>query len=157
MGYAIQEERMNNIKIAGRLPEDVLLSTASRNDEPVLGAVLEKLVLTISDDEKQQILNRWLGVRYEHRTDYSVLVRLVVMFVIASGAFIFWLVKLRTLNLRLQEVNRQLETLNTQKNYYFSVIGHDLRNPFMSIVGYSESLKNEISLLSAARSQKCRR
>lgn len=40
----------------------------------------------------------------------------------------------------LDEKNEELESINSIKNKLFSVIAHDLKNPFNSIIGYSELL-----------------
>ncbi|MDI1322771.1 MAG: PAS domain-containing sensor histidine kinase [Algoriphagus sp.] len=42
--------------------------------------------------------------------------------------------------LDLEEVVRQLHILNSEKDKFFSIIAHDLKNPFNSIIGYSELL-----------------
>ena len=48
--------------------------------------------------------------------------------------------KLNSLNSELQENNRLLEEANNTKNKLFSIIAHDLKNPFLSIYGFAEMI-----------------
>jgi PAS domain S-box-containing protein len=47
----------------------------------------------------------------------------------------------QTQNLRI--INTELERLNRTKDKFFSIIAHDLRNPFNAIIGFSELLRND--------------
>mgnify|MGYP001805940187 CR=1 FL=1 len=44
---------------------------------------------------------------------------------------------------QLQLINIDLETLNTTKDKFFSIIGHDLKNPLGVVMGFSELLLTE--------------
>lgn len=50
---------------------------------------------------------------------------------------------LKTANEKLLVLNTQLQELNLAKDKLFSIIAHDLRNPFSSILGLSELLRDE--------------
>jgi signal transduction histidine kinase len=150
IGYAIQKAKMANVKIGGRMDGDVMLSVATRNDEPLLGAIFEKLVRSLTDEDKRTVSNRWLNVRYEHATDRRLLYQIFIGMLLMGVVFTIWLYKLRQLNGRLKRVNAELETINTQKNFLFSVIGHDLRNPFMSISGLSTELRDNAEAFTPA-------
>ncbi|BCO08379.1 hypothetical protein GF1_07550 [Desulfolithobacter dissulfuricans] len=73
IGYAIQNQYVGTLKIAGKFDETLELKLGVRNDEPLLLSVLNKAVATIAPERQQQILNRWISVKYEKGIDYKLL------------------------------------------------------------------------------------
>jgi PAS domain S-box-containing protein len=57
--------------------------------------------------------------------------------------------KLTELNLQLSDSEKKLKELNTQKDKLFSVIAHDLKNPFNALLGFSRILHEESSEMDA--------
>jgi|WetSurMetagenome_2_1015567.scaffolds.fasta_scaffold77971_1 PAS domain S-box-containing protein len=54
---------------------------------------------------------------------------------------------LRNAELKLKEYSIELEDSNKNKDKFFSIIAHDLRNPFTSIYGFSSVLSEEFDTL----------
>jgi len=75
----------------------------------------------------------------EEQRNYLILIAflLIVITIVIYGRYHFKKI-----------ANRQLNELNATKDKLFKIIAHDLKNPFMSIFGYSEILINEYNSLS---------
>lgn len=112
IGYQIQQQRITDIKIAGRVPGDWQLSVATRNDEPLLREIFQKLVDTLDPIESEAIVSRWIGVRYEQGYDYGLLWKALLGFLLFMAAMGYWSSKLRKLNRQLNEANDKLVQLS---------------------------------------------
>ncbi|MBK7212363.1 MAG: PAS domain S-box protein [Bacteroidales bacterium] len=49
---------------------------------------------------------------------------------------------------KLEQMNRELQELNASKDKFYSIIAHDLKNPFNSLIGFSELLLEDFDVLS---------
>ena len=112
VGRALQENKMYDVKIAGRIGHDNLMSVATRNDEPLLHDVFQKLVDSIHPAERQEIMNRWIAVRFEQGFDYRRLWQIVGVFILVGVVTLFWATKLRRLNAELRGANQRLAEIS---------------------------------------------
>jgi PAS domain S-box-containing protein len=62
--------------------------------------------------------------------------------------------QIRAQNAEITAQSAELQSLNTTKNKLFSIIGHDLKNPLSSIIGFSELLQNNYSSISEDKLKK---
>ena len=108
IGWVLQQNKIYDVKIAGRIGHDNLMSVATRNDEPMLRDVFQKLVDSIEPRERQEITNRWISVRFEQGFDYRRLWQIVGVFVLVGIVTLFWATKLRRLNAELRAANERL-------------------------------------------------
>ena len=112
ISYSLQQNSMTNLKIAGRLAEDTLLSLACRNDEPMLLEIFDTLLLHISPEQKQQINNRWLAIRYDQGFDYELFWQMLLAFILLISVVSISYLKLKKLNQALIQANIRLEQLS---------------------------------------------
>ena len=112
IGRVLQENKIYDVKIAGRIGHDNLMSVATRNDEPMLRQVFQKLVDSIQPAERQEITNHWITVRFEQGFDYRRLWQVVGAFVLIGAIVLFWATKLRRLNAELRAANQKLAEIS---------------------------------------------
>lgn len=109
VSHLLQEHGLADIKVLARVPGDVMLSVATRNDEPALASIAQKLVDAVGDDERRQIEARWRAVRLEQRVDHALLWQLGGGALLGLGLLFVWNRKLGALNRRLEDANAALE------------------------------------------------
>lgn len=57
-------------------------------------------------------------------------------------------------NIRIEQSEQELQLLNASKNKFFSIIAHDLKNPFHNVMGYSSLLSTEYDRFTEAERRK---
>ncbi|MGD9928809.1 MAG: tetratricopeptide repeat protein [Mangrovibacterium sp.] len=74
---------------------------------------------------------------------------LIIFLVIFSLVVVFYLLyKERKLSLELKEKTEELKKLNNAKDKFFSIIAHDLKNPFNALVSYTSLLREDFERFS---------
>jgi signal transduction histidine kinase len=98
--------------------------------------------------------NEWVLVFSRRSNDLS-LFNADLLIVMISGITISLLLFMLTSSLirsnlhsrQIRILNLKLKKLNTDKDRFISILGHDLKNPFTSILGFSELLMNEFETM----------
>jgi len=101
-GYMIQNDYFGTLKIAAKLDERWELGIAVRNDDKILFSIFEKLIESIDEETSRKILNKWISVKYDTKTDYTYF----VVFLFISAVFIFYR------QYQLKKHNNELEILS---------------------------------------------
>ena len=102
VAYAFQKSYVGELKIAGKLDQMWQLGVGTRNDEPLLMSVFNKAINRMSENERQDITNRWIAISYELGTDYTMLIRVLAVISVIFCIFIYY-------HLKLKKYNRILE------------------------------------------------
>lgn len=118
-GYLLRKQGMQDLKIAGRIELEVADAMATRSDEPLLRDILQKGLDALGEDGRRAILNRWLGVRYEQRTDYRLLLAVGLG---AGGVLlvvVWWNRRLARLNKALADAQAELQRTSVELQTVF--------------------------------------
>lgn len=102
---SVQKYFTGEIKVSGRLQEDVNLAVGTRNDEPLLNSVFDKLVVSVPPEKKQSIYNSWVSIKEDRGFDSSLFWKVIIALGLAAGAFAVH-------NFQLRKYNRLLQNLS---------------------------------------------
>lgn len=109
IAYNIQTQATFDIKIAGQLGDGQNLAwnlaLATHRDNPVLTEIFQAAIDATPYRHIQEIVNRWLSLRYEKVFDY-VLMWQIIAAVVGLAGMILWVVV--AWNRRLTRLNREL-------------------------------------------------
>lgn len=144
IGYLFQKEFTGELKIAGKFDDMSELGIGVRNDDPTLLAILEKAIYAISDEEKQNILNKWVAIKYENRIDYALVWKILIISVLIFLVASYWIRKLSLLNKELKNARAKAEEATKIKSNFLANMSHEIRTPMNSIVSMTYLIKKNI-------------
>lgn len=85
----------------------------------------------------------------------SFVFRIVIISLVVFLLYFLYKLRIRTIERKKEKLENlvlerteELRESNRLKDKYFSILAHDLKNPFMSLFGYTDILKNEVMELS---------
>ncbi|WP_244178188.1 transporter substrate-binding domain-containing diguanylate cyclase [Marinobacter shengliensis] len=114
--YYMQSMGLADLKVIGRVPADWSLAIGTRNDEPTLHGIMQKLVLSLTPAERTQLESTWRNLRIEERVDYTRFWQILSLGLLATALLVYWNRKLGRLNRELAEANTALSRLSVTDN-----------------------------------------
>ena len=109
---AIAGDHFSDLKIAGRLDAQLDLAVASRDDEPELASLFQKAVNTLTKEETDAIIKKWVAVTFEERFDYTRLWKILAGVFVAVALVVWWNRQLARLNRTIRRAHRELDVVN---------------------------------------------
>ncbi len=104
--YAIRKEGLFNLKISGQVPELTnQLRIGVIKQEPLLHAILEKGVATLTPQDRSTIANQHVPIQVQKGVDYSLVWKIVLGAGLLLIVALYWNRKLSTLNKELSRLS----------------------------------------------------
>jgi PAS domain S-box-containing protein len=81
--HYIEKDGIHNLIVAGETEYDTEISILTRSDWPLLNSIMQKGLNSISDQEKQDIKNRWITLKSDSSSFEKFIVQIIIIFAIA--------------------------------------------------------------------------
>jgi polar amino acid transport system substrate-binding protein len=114
IGYEFQTKYFGELKIAGKISENLKLSIAVIKDNEILLNILQKTINSISNEIHREIFNKWIPIKYEKQIDYSLVWKISFAALFLILLTIYWNRKIIRANNLLKEAKKDIEKKNKE-------------------------------------------
>ncbi|MGB0664424.1 MAG: ATP-binding protein [Pontibacterium sp.] len=88
--YAMQHQGFESVQIIGRITERIAITLFVNPDKPVLFDALLTVTASLGAAERAALVNKWISVRFANKTDYILLVQIVIGFLLVLLFALYW-------------------------------------------------------------------
>lgn len=104
--YTIRKEGLFNLKISGQMPGYAnQLRMGVVKGEPLLNAILDKGVRSITPREREEVINRHVSINVQMGVDSVLVFKVVGAFTLALAFTLYWIIRLRRLNAEIKRLS----------------------------------------------------
>lgn len=93
--YTIAEMGLHNIKIVGKTPIIMNLTLFVSKDEPLLWSIINKSLNNISQEQKHNILQKWVKQKYVEKIDTTLILKIIGFMLLIILVILFWSFKMK--------------------------------------------------------------
>lgn len=143
IAYYIQRLGYHDLKISGKLDDSYVLSAGIKKDAPTLKTIMQKIVESIDESEKQDIYNKWVSIKYQQGFDYALLWKVLAVFALIVLGIIYWNRQLSKFNKEIKEKNRLIEKQHHQVTEALNQVATLLNNSEEGFLSFGADLRIE--------------
>ncbi len=117
LAYRIQNKYAFELKIMNRLDDrEHGASIGVKKGNNILISILNKSINLVSDKTKREIKNSWISIGHEKTTDYSLILKIIIVMLIFFAAFMYRQFLLKKVNRDLKNAVRHELRKNRAKD-----------------------------------------
>ena len=90
VAYAIESLGLANLRVAASTPYNHDLAFGVRKDWPLLASALDKALVSMTDQEKTEIRNKWLAIKYQEGIDWKIVIPVGNFFLVVLIFVLIW-------------------------------------------------------------------
>lgn len=114
IAYNLQLDQFASLKVAGKIYDDYELGIGVRKDDEVLLAIFQKAIDSLTQEQRQKILNKWISIKYETGIDYMLIRKTIIFSLLVLIAIFIWNRKIASKNKLLQKAQEEIKIKNEQ-------------------------------------------
>lgn len=111
LSHVLRTNGITNIRISGQVPYSFELSMGVRSDWPELVPILQKALDSISLEEKNAILKKWIGIDLNQEFNYTFVWQITAIILVFFLVILYWNLMLK------KKVHERTTQLHRQAHY----------------------------------------
>ncbi len=112
IAYQFQNNFASGLKIAAKFDNKFELSIATAKDQPILNNIFQKALNSINDDQKRDILNKWIAINYKKDVNYKFIWKIIVISFVILLIIFYWNIRLKKEISKRKLAEQKLQLLN---------------------------------------------